>query len=136
MRGREGFGIGLPQLLQELLILRLATLQLAVVHVLVIPADVVESIRRVPGNFLAWMLCWNLMEHVRVLVSVSGVRFPSEQRQQMDGLVESVLVLQEHAGVDKVKRRLLRLDIEKRTGLKALTPNQVYFKRPPGYGAD
>lgn len=58
------------------------------------------------------------LEQIRLLVSASeGVRFESDNRPQMYGWVESVLVQQEYARQARAARGLLRRYIEKMTGL-------------------
>ena len=58
------------------------------------------------------------LEQIRQLVAASeGLRFESENRRQMYGWVESVLIEHGYARQGKVARGLLRRYIEKMTGL-------------------
>ena len=58
------------------------------------------------------------LEQIRLLVSASdGLRFESENREQMYGWVESVLIEHGYASLCKAARGLLRRYIEKMTGL-------------------
>jgi hypothetical protein len=58
------------------------------------------------------------LEQIRLLVSASeGLRFESENREQMYGWVESVLIEHGYAGQGKAGRGLLRRYLEKMTGL-------------------
>jgi transposase InsO family protein len=58
------------------------------------------------------------LEQIRLLVSASeGLRFASENREQMYGWVESVLIEHGYASQSKVARGLLRRYLERMTGL-------------------
>ena len=58
------------------------------------------------------------LEQIRLLVSASeGLRFASENREQMYGWVESVLIEHGYASQGKAARGLLRRYLEKMTGL-------------------
>jgi len=58
------------------------------------------------------------LEQIRLLVSASeGLRFASENREQMYGWVEAVLIEHGYASQGKAARGLLRRYVEKMTGL-------------------